>query len=248
MKSFYLFAVLLFFVAINAVAQSSGCPKLDVSAVDSSFWLVPETKAEFRVTVDGAVPDRGSFEWSINFVDKIEGQGSPQVSFFVSEDLEGAKLQIKVRSVGMKPGCGDEAILRVGVIQLPIGEPLDRIERGLAKPRDYDRYHSAIFSLTKSIETSGRSYNGLIEISFQSEESFDSRKELLGQILNMLVRHKANLDDVLIAFSDGDEEISTFWTVPPNAKLPRSVRANGVRIGRANEIRNNIENFLKMQK
>jgi hypothetical protein len=74
----------------------------------------------------------------------------------------------------------------------------------------------------------------LIELRFDESDSRNYKTSRLRSIINFLKYRKYDLSRLIFAISEGGDEATTLWIVPPGAKLPASRRVPSQSISEKN--------------
>jgi len=229
MKEIILLTVLTLLLACFAHAQTGqeACPKIRLSLPER--FLFPERSTTFSVKLEGD-KDYSKLEyfWIISGGTINQGQGTSKIEFTPKEEDKAQEIGVAVKIRGIPGQCADTVSDIVQVANLPIGDPVDSFGK-LPLNNLYPRLDGFLNEVATNSDD-----QGLVELQFAQGDSRTYKVTRLKNIIRHLKFRKFDLTRLIFAISEGDEERTELWVVPPGAKLPEMRRPPYKRISEEN--------------
>ncbi len=229
----------------KSVAQDPDkeCPRFAL-VLPRGLSQIDEPATISVVTNNGEFVEGFSFVWSVPSGKIRSGEGTRSIQYIPQEDDEGKSIRISVEINSNRMFCKSFLSDTLSVAALPIGEPVDSIGTVGKSQLALDLFRSRLDVYFHTLSNGPVDYEGLIVVYFKRNDKKQYKKRHVKLILEQAQFREVPLDRLSIVAIDTEEfEMTTLWTVPPSARLPKDVRKSA--LFKAEEVINNIDRIFK---
>lgn len=202
-------------------SKGNECPTAELLLPSGLISVEQEVAVALRITGQF----NGSVEWKTASGKVLKGQGSPVLTFMADEEDEGKSIKVSAKLLGLPRECTVEVSDELIVAPLPIGEPVDVLEK-VGGGRDarfsflsrLDSYFSALLM--------SPDYEGLVEVTFHTKDSRNHKLRHLRTILGHLRFRNIEPNRITFYLSEyPGPERTALWTAAPGARISKYMRS-----------------------
>lgn len=213
--------LVLLLTIVPAEAQDVECPKAELILPSGLVNIEQEATAVLRIVGDFT----GSVAWKVSSGTIVKGQGSQTLTVMPEEEDEGKTIKVTAKLLGLPGECTVEVSNDLIVAPLPIGEPVDVLEKvggdRVARSSFLSRLDGYFSVLLMSPD-----YEGLVEVDFSVKDSRNHKLRHLRTILGQLRFRDIEPTRITFYISEySGPERTALWTAAPGARIPKYMRS-----------------------
>jgi len=153
----------------------------------------------------------------------------------ISEELQGMNITVTAKVTDISELCSVSDVFPVAPIMAE--DPLD--QAGRITPAEY---MARVDNMLLALKEDPPSF-GLIDLVFAKSAPRSRKVSILNAIRKIVQLRRFDPTRISIAVSEAETEISTFWLVPPGARLPRTLPKNA-KIYKLSELSKSQESII----